>query len=204
MKTRGIILAMVLGAFLVIPLNAQWAVGGFLTFNVAGISVKPDISTETYSSILGMGIGGIATYPLMNGLAVQAEPMLVQKGFKISEFGDNYTVKILYFDVPVFIRYNIPAGESIIPYAILGPNLGFRASAKVIFDDGSSEKINEDFSSIDFGMGLGGGVEVPYENLIFFGEVRYVLGLTDINAQPDESKVKNRGLQVLLGVKVPL
>lgn len=195
---------MALGACLVLPLSAQWTVGGFLTFNVAGISVKPDISTETYSSILGLGIGGIATYPLANGFAVQAEPMLVQKGFKISEYGYNYTVKLLYFDVPVFIRYNIPAGESIMPYAILGPNLGFRTSAKITFDDGSSEKINEDFSSIDFGLGLGGGVEVPYENLIFFGEVRYVLGLTDINAQADESKVKNRGLQILLGIKVPL
>jgi hypothetical protein len=113
-------------------------------------------------------------------------------------------LKILYIDIPVFLRYNIEVSETVMPYAILGPNLGFRASAKVIFPDGGSEKINEDFSAIDFGLGLGGGADVPLGNLIVFGETRYVFGLNDINAESGESTVRNRGLQIIFGVKVPI
>ena len=87
---------------------------------------------------------------------------------------------------------------------ILGPNLGFRASSKVVFPDGSSSKNNDEIAGIDLGLGFGGGVEVPYGNLIIFGETRYVFGLSDINQESGESKVSNRGLQILLGLKVPL
>lgn len=204
MRIKGTYLAMVLWAFIMVPLSAQLTVGGFIDLNIAGISVKPDISSEDYSSYLGFGFGGIATYPLMNGLALQAEPMLLQKGGKVTEFDETLTIKILYIDIPVFLRYNIAVSESVVPYVILGPNLGFRASAKVVFPDGSSSEANDEFSAIDFGLGLGGGVDVPYGNLIFFGETRYVFGLNNINMESGESTVKNRGLQILLGVKVPI
>jgi hypothetical protein len=205
MKIKGLILTLFLWSITMLPLTAQLTVGGFLDFNIAGINVKPDISTEDYTSYLGFGLGGVLTYPLMNGLAVQVEPVLLQKGGKVTEFDETLALKILYFEIPVFIRYNIALSkESILPYVILGPNLGFRASSKVVFPDGSSTKNNDEISGFDLGVGLGGGVEVPYDNLIFFGETRYVFGLVDINQEPGESKVMNRGLQILLGVKVPL
>ena len=98
------------------------------------------------------------------------------------------------------------ANESVRPYVILGPNLGIRTSAKAVFPDGSTDDISDQFAGTDLGLGFGGGVEVPYNKLIFFGETRYVFGLNDINAETDadESKVRNRGLQILLGIKVPL
>jgi hypothetical protein len=153
---------------------------------------------------LGIGIGGIVTYPLKNGLALQAEPMILQKGGKVTEDDETLTLKLLYFDIPVFLRYNFAVSESYLPYVILGPNLGFRTSAKVVFPDGSSFDASDEFSSIDLGLGLGGGVEVPLSKLILFGETRYVFGLNDINKESGESTVKNRGLQILLGVKVPI
>jgi len=204
MRIKSIFLAMALWAFTMVPLSAQLTVGGFLDFNIAGLSVNPDVSSEDYSSILGIGFGGIATYPLSNGLALQAEPMLLQKGGKVTEYDETFTLKILYIEIPVFLRYNFEVSESVIPYAILGPNLGFRASAKVIFPDGGSEKINDDFSGIDFGLGLGGGADVPLGSLIVFGETRYVFGFNDINNESGESTVRNRGLQILFGVKVPI
>lgn len=195
---------MALWAFIMLPLSAQLTVGGFMDFNIAGLSVKPGGANEEYSSYLGFGFGGIVTYPLMHGLALQAEPMLLQKGGKVTEFDETLHLKFLYIEIPVFIRYNISVSDSYLPYAIFGPNLGFRASAKVIFPDGSSFDAKEEFSVIDLGLGLGGGVEVPYNKLIFFGEIRYVFGLNDINKESGESTVKNRGLQILLGVKVPI
>lgn len=205
MKAKGLILSLILWCITLLPLSAQLSVGGLLNFNIAGIQVKPDVSSEDYSSYLGFGLGGIVTYPLMDGLAIQGEPMILQKGGKITEDGETLALKILYIDIPVFIRYNIAlSSESIYPYVILGPNLGFRASSKVVFPDGSSTNNNEEIAGIDLGLGFGGGVDVPYGKLIFFGETRYVFGLSDINQESGESKVYNRGLQILLGVKVPL
>lgn len=195
---------MALSLVIILPVSAQLTLGGFLDFNIAGISVKPDVSSEEYSSYLGFGFGGIATYQLMNGLALQVEPVLLQKGGKVTEADETLKLKILYIEIPVFLRYNITVSGSVQPYVIVGPNLGFRASAKVVFPDGSSSEANDEFSGIDFGLGLGGGAEVPYGNLIFFGETRYVFGLNDINMETGESSVKNRGLQILLGVKVPI
>jgi hypothetical protein len=204
MSTKGILLAMALMVFIMFPLTAQLTVGGFIDFNIAGISVNPGGDDEDYSSFFGVGVGGIVTYPLTNELALQAEPMILQKGGKVTEFDETLTLKILYFEIPIFLRYNFAVSESYLPYVILGPNLGFRASAKVVFPDGSSSDASDEFSVIDLGLGLGGGVEVPLASLIVFGETRYVFGLNDINAESGESTVKNRGLQLLFGVKVPI
>ena len=59
---------------------------------------------------------------------------------------------------------------------------------------------------MDLGLGFGGGVKLPRGNKTFFAEARYVLGLTNINDEGGggESSVKNRGLQILAGVTVPL
>ena len=204
MKTKGLLLAMALMGFIMLPLTAQLTVGGFIDFNIAGLSVNPGGDDEDYSSYFGIGIGGIVTYPLKNGLALQAEPMILQKGGKVTEDDETLTLKILYFDIPVFLRYNFAVSESYLPYVILGPNFGFRTSANVVFADGSKSDASDEISSIDLGLGLGGGVEVPLSNLILFGETRYVFGLNDINKESGESTVKNRGLQILLGVKVPI
>lgn len=204
MRTKGTFLAMAFLVFIMIPLSAQLSVGGFLDLNIAGLNVNPGGDNEDYSSYLGFGIGGIVSYPLSNGLVLQTEPVLLQKGGKVTEFDETLTLKILYIEIPVFLRYSIDLSESYLPYLILGPNLGFRASAKVVFPDGSSSEANDEFSGIDLGLGLGGGVDLPISTLILFAETRYVFGLNDINMESGESTVKNRGLQIIFGAKVPL
>jgi hypothetical protein len=204
MRIKGTLLAMVLWTCITFPLTAQLTAGGFINLNIAGLNVNPGGTGEDYSSYVGFGLGGIITYPLSNGLALQVEPMLLQKGGKITEFDETINLKILYIEIPVFFRYDIAASESLVPYVILGPNLGLRASSKVVFPDGSSQNNNNEISGIDLGVGLGGGVEVQQGSVILFGETRYVFGLNDINSEPGESTVKNRGLQIILGAKVPI
>jgi hypothetical protein len=207
MKHKGILLAIVICGFAMIPVKAQLTVGGFIDLNIATFNVNPGGTGEDYSSYLGFGLGGIAAYEIANGLAIQGEPMILQKGGKITEGEESITLKVLYFDIPLLLSYKLPLNsETVLPYVMAGPNLGFRASAKINYPDGSKEDAGDEFSGIDLGLGLGGGVEVPYDNLIFFGETRYVFGLNNINKESDEgeSKVMNRGLQIILGVKVPL
>ena len=207
MKSKGFFLACILTACSVAPLSAQLTVGGFIDLNIAGLNVASHSTGEEYSSFLGFGLGGVVTYPLTGGLAIQGEPMFLQKGGKITEDGETLALKILYFEIPVFLRYNIALSSgTVLPYIIAGPNLGLRAASKVVFPDGSSSDNKDEINGADVGLGVGAGVEVPYNNLIFFGETRYAFGLTNINSQTadGESTVKNKGLQILLGVKVPL
>lgn len=209
MKIKGTLLAIILGFVTMVPLSAQLTVGGLLDLNIAGFNVKNGGGTgEDYTSRLGFGVGGVVTYPLMNGLAIQVEPMILQKGGNVTEFDETYINKLLYFEIPVFLRYNIAlSNETVLPYVILGPDLGFLLSAKVKFSDGFIAEAKDQYKGIDLGLGLGGGVEVPHGKLIFFGEARYVFGLANINqefGQSGEVKVMNRGLQVILGAKVPI
>jgi hypothetical protein len=51
MKAKGILLAMALMGFIMLPLTAQLTVGGFIDFNIAGLSVNPGGDDEDYSSI---------------------------------------------------------------------------------------------------------------------------------------------------------
>jgi len=204
MKMKTMYMALCLGVWVCLPLSAQLKVGGFVNLNIAGISVKPDISTEDYGSYLGLGLGGIVNYTLMDGLELQAEPMILQKGGTIQEFGDKVILKITYFEIPVFVRYIIPVNAPILPYVMAGPNLGFRASAKAVYPGEGSSNENDQFSALDLGLGLGAGTEYLLGNLILFGQLKYVFGLNDINAESGESKVRNRGLQIQMGVKVPL
>jgi hypothetical protein len=206
MKFKGILVPLILWIFTVLPLTAQFTVGGFIDIHVAGLNVKPAGSGEEYSSYLGFGLGGMITYPLKNGFAIQGEPSILQKGGKVTEDDETYTLKLLYFDIPVFLRYDIVPGnyKSFLPYVILGPYLGFRASAKVALPNGGMQDAGDEFSVVDLGLGFGGGVEMPYNYMVFFGEIRYVAGLLDINKESGESKVRNRGLQVLFGIKVPI
>ena len=190
-----------------IPLSAQLTVGGFIDLNIAGLNVASHSTGEEYSSFLGFGLGGVVTYPLTGGLAIQGEPMFLQKGGKVTEDNETLALKILYFEIPVFLRYNIALSSStVLPYIIAGPNLGLRAASKVVFPDGSSTDNKSEMNGAEVGLGVGAGVEVPHDKLIFFGETRYGFGLTNINAESvdGESTVKNKGLQILLGVKVPL
>ena len=202
-------MVMILGVITMVPLSAQLTVGGFLDLNIAGFNVKSGGGTgEDYTSRLAFGVGGIVTYPLMNGLAIQVEPVVLQKGGKVTEFEETYINKLLYIEIPVFLRYNITLNSgTVLPYIIVGPNLGFRVSAKIKFPDGFIGDAKDQYTGIDLGLGPGGGVEIPHGNLIFFAETRYVFGLNNINqefGQTGEVRVMNRGLQILLGVKVPV
>jgi hypothetical protein len=54
------------------------------------------------------------------------------------------------------------------------------------------------------GAAVENSCEFSHENLTFFAETRCVVGMANINKESDESAVKNRGLQVLVGVTLPV
>ena len=187
-----------------ISLQAQWEVGGLIGINFASISVNPGSSTEDYSGRTGFGIGLVADRPLTDQISLHAEPMFLQKGGNINTSFVELAFKVSYIEIPIMVKYDFQINSSLTPYAMAGPSFGFRTGAKYKSKEGEVQDEKDNTKVFDFGVGFGGGVSFPHENLTFFAETRYVLGLVNINKESDESTVKNRGLQVFVGVTMPL
>jgi len=129
--------------------------------------------------------------------------MYLRKGTGIEEGGDDIKLKYSYLEIPLLLRYSFRQNETIQPYVLAGPTLGFLMGAKVAFKDGATYD-DDETKGLDFGVSLGGGVSIPKGNKTFFGELRYGLGLANINSDADESKVRNRGVILVAGVTIPL
>jgi opacity protein-like surface antigen len=186
------------------PLQAQWEVGGLIGLNISNLSVNPGSSSEDYSSRLGLGIGVVVDKPLSDQIHLHAEPMFLQKGSSLETSDFTAVFKLSYIELPIMFKYVFQTSASVIPYAMAGPSIGLLTSSKVDFEDGGEQDEKDNTNIFDFGLGFGGGISLPHENLTFFAETRYVFGLTNVNKESDESTVKNRGLQVIIGVTFPV
>lgn len=186
------------------PLHAQWRAGGVVGINLASISVDPERSSESYSGRTAFGIGAVLDRGLSGQIDLRLEPMFLQKGATVEEGGIEATFALNYLELPVLLRYTFPREGPAQPFVMAGPNLGFLLSAKYDFTDGGEQDAKDETKSVDLGFGVGGGVMIPREQMTLFCEARYVLGFTDLNSESDESTVKNRGLQILVGATVPV
>jgi outer membrane protein with beta-barrel domain len=89
---------------------------------------------------------------------------------------------------------------------MLGPSVGYRVDAK-IKDEVTGEEEDADENDIekwDLGVAAGGGLTVPVGRATVFVESRYTWGLVDLDKEDEDTKLKNRGVQVLAGVTFPV
>ena len=186
------------------PLQGQWEIGGVIDVNVASINVQPGSSSEDYSGRLGFGIGAVLDRSLTDQIDLHTEPMFLQKGGKIKTSLFEAVYKVNYLEIPLLLRYTFDFSSTLMPYGMAGPSIGLRTSSRYDFSDGGERTQIDETRGIDLGVVFGGGVKVPQGNKTFFAEVRYLIGLINMNRESDESSVKNRGLQISLGVTVPI
>ena len=170
--------------------------------NLANISLDPEIEEVSFDAATKFGLGGIILYPLSEVLDLQVEAMYLLKGSKskIEGFDDDFEFNLAYLSVPVMGRYNLGSGDTS-PYIVVGPEFGFLLSAKSKFGD-EEEDEKETTKSIDLGFNVGAGVSMNMGANSVFGEVRYSLGLSDINDDPDDpdTSVKTTGIQLFVGM----
>ena len=169
--------------------------------NLANVSIDPDPEGFSFDAVTKFGAGGIMLYPLSEVLDLQVEAMYLLKGTK-AEFDFFGTVSKLelnlaYLSVPVMVRYNL-GSEDTSPYIVVGPEFGFLLSAKSKFD-GEEEDAKDDFKSLDLGLNIGAGVSMDMGTMPMFAEVRYSLGLSDIDDN-DDSTTKTTGIQLFVGM----
>ena len=169
--------------------------------NLANISFDPEPEGASFDAATKFGLGGIMLYPLSEVLDLQVEAMYLFKGSKaeIDFFGDVIVVEFnfTYLSVPVMGRYNLGSGDTS-PYIVVGPEFGFLLSAKSKVDD-EEKDIKDTTKSIDLGLNIGAGVSMDMGTMPVFAEVRYSLGLSDIEDN-DNSTTKTTGIQLFVGM----
>ena len=203
LNTAGFCVIIVL-AIAIQPIFAQsdaMQFGVKVGLNLANASVDPEPEGVSFVAVTKFGLGGIMIYPLSEVLSLQVEAMYLLKGSKaeIDFFGEVFDVKLnlAYLSVPVMGRYNL-GSEDTSPYIVVGPEFGFLLSAKVKVSGEPEEDIKDDFKSLDLGLNIGAGVSMNMGATPMFGEVRYSLGLSDID--DDDNTTKTTGIQLFVGM----
>ena len=172
--------------------------------------------------------GGLALdVQLSEKLFAHIEPMYLQKGCNIKEGNDPVNqpegkIRSVAIEIPVLIQYRF--GTNIRPYIVAGPSLGFNLNSDIMFELAGLEftgDMKEVTKSFDLGISFGGGIRMPLGPATIFFEGRYTHGLlnqrktgsvlmssnglqVELDADENDDKYFNRGIQLMLGVTFPL
>jgi hypothetical protein len=166
------------------------------TFGVKGglnlASLGGDI--EDVDALTSFHIGGFAQFEISEKFMIQPELLYSAQGAVNSEESD-LKIKLDYINLPIMAKYMVAEGFSLEG----GPYVGFAINREASFD-GDSVDLDDEFKSLDYGVGLGAGYELD-SGLMF--SLRYNLGLANIADEFDgeDFSINNNVLQVSVGYK---
>jgi hypothetical protein len=206
----------------ILPLTAQAQLGGGI--DRKEINIKPGVragvdfmkiggedAADDNNRRTGFLIGG---FVLVDAglIAVQPELMYIQKGASQERtLPDGTTVtrtiKLDYIEVPVLVKLQVPLEEGITPSVFAGPTLGLNVTAVQEFEPEidrffESGDISDGVSGTDFGLALGGGIDIDSPVATLMGDIRYGLGLTSVD--DGDASVQNRGFMITAGLALDL
>ena len=197
-----------------LQLQAQNVIGIKGGLNVSDVSTDDPAFEELTDSKTGFVGGAYFNLPLGSTFALQPEALFSQQGFKGTdpELPDyEAQFKVNYFQIPVLVKAQFPSGD-IRPAVYAGPVVSFESSCKFgLSAEGQSAEVDcdqadaGDRKSTDFGAAFGGNLDWFVGPVVVTFDVRYLLGLTNLNDDPDsDDSVKNRVWQFMAGVGLPL
>ena len=133
------------------PAQAQlhFGVKGGLNLSKASFSdVKTNFKKDNFT---GFFIGSMAEFNIpVVGLGVDASLLFAQRGIKISDGGEEATVKQNGLDIPVNLKYNIGLGSLLGLYVAAGPDF--------YFDFEKTSKVDK--KKAEVGINVGAGVKL--------------------------------------------
>lgn len=206
MKTKHIQLIIAISALLYssIPAMAQINFGirnglALTTLSAKGDLYNDDNLTFSYTA------GAFATIPVVKYLAIQPEVNYFRKGRSnetnelATEIKTDYLLH--YLQVPVLLQYRNAevfqkAGSAF--YVNAGPYASFLLSNKTRVNGDSEATAVEvkESSKADWGASLGVGFQLPVQKQKFNCDLRYDMGLTELDNQPTDYRTKALSLTV--------
>ncbi|UCC83341.1 MAG: PorT family protein [Gemmatimonadota bacterium] len=174
---------------------------------------------EGTDSRFGLGIGGSFGFQLHDYFRLAVDGVYVQKGISEEEDGFSIKTKLSYLEFMFPATLTIPVADSpITPRIYLGPALAIETGCKFSAEEGGAEvdvgcdeifEISEgqapdfDTKNLDIGLFFGGGVDVAVGSGAISVDIRYNIGLTNINdvEGAEDVSIKNRNLQIVTGYR---
>ena len=158
-----------------------------------------------------------AQFAIGRVFAFQPEVLYSQRGAKSREDDPATKLDLNYVQIPLLLMARLGSRESpIYPILYAGPQVAFETRCQVTGEsEGVSLSVGCDDPLLDgeletnqteYGVVFGGGFEVLYSRLTVQLDVRYQLGLTNLNDAEDASdvSVKSRLWSFMLGFGVPM
>lgn len=167
--------------------------GAKVGINFANLNFDPEDEEDASENLTGFTAGALIVVPFNARFAFQPEVLYSRQGAKAE--GVDARIKLDYINIPLLANINLSGGDN--PVSLLvGPQLGFRISAKAEFE-GEEEDLDDDTETFDFGLVT--GVSATIRNFVV--DARYTWGLSNINAlEDDDQKVKNRVFTISVGI----
>lgn len=163
MKKQLIILTSGICLMFALTTNQSYAqiklgvIGGVNFNNMSG-------DKDTDGMLLGYHLGATVNLRITNSLSLEPQILYSTKGANYDK-GD---IKLDYFEIPVWLRYQLEGGLNF----NAGAYAGFLSSAKI--GDNTSKN---DFTNTDFGLGFG----IGYQTAVGLGlALNYNLGISNI------------------------
>jgi len=160
----------------------------------------------------GFAGGVFMTWSATPVFGLQPEVLYVMNGAKDSEGDAEIKFKVDYIQVPVLARIDLPLTGTLLPVLYAGPYVALNVSSNVEACLGNfcgEVDIKDYTTSSDFGFVIGGGFDAELGVGTLSMDVRYNVGMTDIDdgiaGSIDESledlqaDLKNQSLMVLVG-----
>ena len=140
---------------------------------------------------LGLALGGFVDYRVQGAWAVQAELAMVDKGADFTgPTGETEDEALIYLELPVFGRYDIPLTELATLYGLAGPGVALLVDSK--------RTRRGDLRRVDVTGAAGIGVDLYTPQHYISVELRASMGVLDI--LDDRRRARNFMTGVWVGV----
>ena len=183
--------------------------------NLSNMSVDdpadPDLGFDSQTDFLA---GAFAQFGIGSNFAVQPEVLYSQRGAKSRGIDPAIKLNLNYIEIPLLLMARFASRESpIYPVLYAGPSVAFPTRCRVTEEGAESRDCDDpqadgaiEPTKTDFGLVFGVGFEILYSRLTVQLDVRYNLGLTNLNDSADapQVSVKNRTWSFMLGLGIPL
>jgi hypothetical protein len=181
MKTKNYLLIFIAACLCIagtIPLQAQFP-GNITPAVVLGIQKSSITGSDSWKDPIGMQVGIIVPFlDISEALSLRAEASLSMQGAKWEGDGYDGRTNLLYINVPVVVRYQLPGGF----FGEAGLQPGLLVSARDKYDD-YTDSYMDYMNKFDLSIPVGIGYE--FGNNIGVG-LRVIPGITDITEDSDD------------------
>src|SRR5574341_2061464 len=173
----------------------------------AGVSLA-NLTGDDADSILvdatwkfGFSGGAFLAIDVAQQFRVQPELLYAMRGAK--EDTTDAKLKLDYVAFPILLKWMAPTQGKAKPSLFVGPEVAFLMSAK--FDTiGGNIDVKDSTKSVDFGIVIGGGLDLAAGSGEVTFDVRYNLGLAKIDDTPSDFSIKNSGFTAMIGYAIPI